>query len=362
MNTNRLRVLIVGQGLAGTVLAETLQNLGLDVFVLDSAERRGASMAAAGVINPITGKRFVKSWMLEELLPFAEVFYKKLGQKLGVDIWHPRNIIRILSTVKEENDWISRSSLLEYCDYLEECKNAADWSGLLQPGFRFGILRRAAQVDLTKMIALFKQKLIENGCFFEENFDFNAVEPVADGIFYKKEKFDKIIFCEGWQARENPFFKEIDCWNLAKGEALTVRIPSFSTDFMLKKNIMIAPLGGDVFWVGATTDWDFEDEKPTDLGKNWLLDALKKVLIVPFEVTGQLSGVRPTIFDKRPVMGFLDKNPAIGMFNGMGTKGTMLAPFWADVFAKHLAFGQTLPEIVDFRRNFNRKATPKTDI
>lgn len=362
MKNNQLCILIIGQGLAGTVLAATLEQRGCAVFMLDKGHENAASMAAAGIINPITGKRFVKSWMLEDLLPFAENFYKNLGDKLDQNFWQPRNIIRIFSSIKEENDWTSRASLSDYSEYLTDRKDAGEWGDLLQPGFLFGGLQKAAQVDLPKMLAFFRQKLVSEKRFFEEKVDFGAFEFSGNAAFYKKEKFDKIIFCDGWQGSKNPFFKKIDCWNLAKGEALTIRIPGFSTQFMLKKNILLAPLGGDIFWAGATTDWAFLNEKPTKNGQIWLVEELKKLLAVPFEITGQLSGIRPTIFDKRPVMGFLNEQPTIGMFNGMGTKGTMLAPFWADVFAKHLLFGETLPEIVDFRRNFNRKAAERADI
>ncbi len=353
MSDELRRFLIVGQGLAGTVLGLTLENYGCEVFFVDNGHENAASMAAAGVINPITGKRFVKTWMLEEMLPFAEGFYQKAGELLDENIWHSRNIIRVFSTVKEENDWVSRASLPDYSAYLTDGNDGQDWAKLLKPGFRLGGLKRAAQVDIPKMLSLFREKLAGPGRLFAEKLDFGALEISGGSAFFKKEKFDKIIFCDGWQASKNPFFNQIDCWNLAKGEALILRLPGFSTDFLLKKNIMVAPLGGDVFWAGATTDWGFSDGKPTEAGRDWIVGELEKLLEAPFEIVSHVAGIRPTIKDKRPVMGFLDENPAVGMFNGMGTKGCLLAPFWADVFAKHLLFGETLPEIVDFRRNFS---------
>ncbi len=361
MKNNPLRVLIVGQGLAGTVLAATLEGFGCDVFVLDEGHEKAASSVAAGIINPITGKRFVKSWMWEEMLPTAEVFYRKTGERLGREIWRPREIVRILPTVKEANDWSARASLPDYSSYLFERNDGGDWSRILRPGFLFGGLRRAAQIDLPALLGGFRQVLTEKGRLFDEKLDFDRISTSTDAVGYGQEKFSKIIFCDGWRGSQNPFFRDSDCWNLAKGEALTVRIPGFSTDLLLKKTLMLAPLGGDEFWAGATTEWDFTDGRPTEKGRAEILEELEKTLAVPFEVTGHRSSIRPTMFDKRPVMGFLPEKPAIGIFNGMGAKGCSLAPFWAEKFARHLVFGEKLAAEVDFGRNFNRAARPTGD-
>ncbi|HBA65740.1 MAG TPA: FAD-dependent oxidoreductase, partial [Methylococcaceae bacterium] len=52
--------LIVGQGLAGSLLAFELIQRNAQVMVVDDG-RENASEVAAGLINPVTGIRLVKS-------------------------------------------------------------------------------------------------------------------------------------------------------------------------------------------------------------------------------------------------------------------------------------------------------------
>jgi glycine oxidase len=347
---NQQRILIVGQGLAGTVLAATLEQHGAAVFILDRGRSEAASSVAAGIINPITGKRYVKTWLLDAMLPVARDFYQKMEAEAGLKFWNNRRIIKILSSIREANDWSARMALPDYVDFLGEIKSDFGWKSRTPPPFLFGEIRGAAQVDLSAFLTYFKEKMVEKGRFWEEKFDFEALSFNFGKSFYRKENFGKVIFCDGWHGQNNPFFQDLNAWRPAKGEALLVKIPNFKTDDLLKKQTMIAPWKNDLFWVGATNSWDFSDTKPTPEMRESLENDLRGLINCPFEIVEHLAAVRPTIMDQRPVIGLLDKNPSVGIFNGMGTKGTLLAPFWAEKFAKHLISGEKLPEIVDFRR------------
>ena len=68
-------VLIVGQGIAGTVLSYKLSQRNISHKVLDNNHQSAATHAAAGLINPITGRNYVKSWMIDDLLPEACLLY-----------------------------------------------------------------------------------------------------------------------------------------------------------------------------------------------------------------------------------------------------------------------------------------------
>jgi glycine oxidase len=339
------RILIVGQGIAGTVLAETLQNHGATVHIWEAGYPDSASQVAAGVINPVTGKRYVKTWMLEEMYPFAQQFYQKTAQKLGIEVWNERAIVRLLSSIKEENDWAARCHLPEYEAYIKESKNASTWQGMVKLSYFFGQLSGVAQVDFKTLLASFRSKMQEKDVFFDKKFDFNKTENEI-------KDFDLVIFCEGYRGQENPFFSHLP-WKLAKGEALIIRLDATNIVLpteLLKKTMTLVPLADGTYWVGATNEWQYQNSFPTLAFKDLIVNELAQMLEVPFEVINHVAAVRPTVEDHRPFIGIHPKYPKIGIFNGLGTKGALLAPYWAEHFADYLLKGCNLEKNVNIER------------
>ena len=76
--------LIVGQGLAGTTLAFHLLKSNKKIFILDDCDSTSSSRVAAGLFNPITGKRNVKTWKADILFPYMKNFYRELEDFLGI--------------------------------------------------------------------------------------------------------------------------------------------------------------------------------------------------------------------------------------------------------------------------------------
>ncbi len=340
------KIIVVGQGIAGTALSWALLQRGAQVRLVDACLPTSASSVAAGIINPVTGKRFVKSWRADELLPVARAFYQSLEQALGVPVWHEVSILRLLSSVQESNDWSARCALPDYLDWIGECPDAGDWSAFLQPGFSIGEIRNAARVDFSSLLPAFQQRARQEGFFEAQTLDYQEVEQRLEG-------FDAIIFCEGWRSQDNPFFPEL-AWQLVKGEAFLLRFPGGQEvgrlRQMIKKEALVAPLGDGLFWAGGTYNWTFEDELPTPGERDILLARLHDILTVPFEVVAHRAAVRPATKDRRPFLGRSRANGKIGIFNGMGTKGALLAPYWAGHFANHLLHGSPLDPAVDIRR------------
>ena len=173
--------------------------------------------------------------------------------------------------------------------------------------------------------------------------------------------FDAVVFCEGWRGQENPFFPKL-AWQLAKGEALLIRFQhekAASIGQMLKKTVTLAPLEGGVFWAGGSYQWDFSDLLPTQAGKDFVQNHLREMLVAPFEIVGHVAGVRPAVKDRRPLIGQSAVQPKVFIFNGLGTKGALLAPFWAEHFAEHLLGKKALDGEVDVSRFFFRHEDAK---
>jgi len=340
INDSMTKTLIVGQGIAGTLLAWSLRKRGVEVHIADGNLAGSSSSVAAGIINPVTGKRFVKSWRFDEFFPVAKEIYQSLEQEYGIKIWEERPTLRLLGTPEEANDWSIRCAQPEYSDHLGETEDSGSWGPFLKPGFRLGVIRKSARVNFPVLLTAFRENARKAGTFFEKSIDYQESETLL-------RTYDRIVFCEGWRAEANPFFPE-SSFRVSKGEALIIRFSEpecvahlegvphvFPTD-MLKKTILLAPLGDGTFWVGSTYRWNFDDTLPGHEGRDYMLSYLHEMFDTPFEIVNQVSGIRPTMMDRRPVVGQSKLNPKVFIFNGLGTKGALLAPYFAEQLAEEI--------------------------
>lgn len=155
------KILIVGQGIAGTLLAWSLRRRGCEVHIIDGNLAGSSSIAAAGIINPVTGKRFVKSWRFDEFYPVAKEIYQQLEQEFGIRIWEERPTLRLLGTPEEANDWAIRCAQPEYADHLSESMDAGAWGPYLKTGFRFGVIQKSARANLPLLLANYRKMACE---------------------------------------------------------------------------------------------------------------------------------------------------------------------------------------------------------
>ncbi len=343
-----MRCLIVGQGIAGAVLAWTLRQRGAEVRVADAGFSNTSSFIAAGIINPVTGKRFVKSWRFDDFYPFAKNLYRQMEHAWETPLWQDLPILRLLSTPREVNDWAARLSTPGYDQVMAESQSAGNWTGMLPPGQHFGLTKNAARVDFPVLLEKFSAQAVSEGFH-------RAAHIGPDDALKMAGEFDRIIFCEGYRATENPFFPNLS-WQLSKGEAMLLELEhagAASVDQMLKKTLTLVPLGAGIFWAGASFNWTFEDNGATDAEQRFLEQRLADMVRVPWKVKKRLGAIRPTVKDRRPFLGVSPVHPKMFIFNGLGTKGGLLAPFWAAHLADHLLEGKQLDSEVDIRRFYS---------
>ncbi|MCC6458843.1 MAG: FAD-binding oxidoreductase [Saprospiraceae bacterium] len=340
-----MRCLIVGQGIAGTVLAWTLMQRDVEVIIADADFPHQSSGAAAGIINPVTGKRFVKSWRFDECFPAARDFYLSLEAALHCQVWEESSILRLLQGHEEINNWSARIGTADYAGLLGERSDAGAWAGLVPEGFYLGEIKKAARVDFPVLLRAFREKAVREGFFREEKISAAAAANEARG-------FDFVIFCEGYRGSGNPYFPGLG-WQLAKGEGLVFRFPQpgrLPLRDMVKRNLMVVPLGGDLFWAGASYNWNFEDNGASNSEQAFLEERLSAMLAVPYEVVHRFGAIRPTVRDRRPFLGISALHRQMAIFNGLGTKGALLAPFWAARLADLLLDKIPLDAEVDVQR------------
>jgi glycine/D-amino acid oxidase-like deaminating enzyme len=339
------KILVVGQGIAGTILAWTLRRKGARVDLADTGVAENSSTVAAGVINPVTGKRYVKSWRFDELYPAAMETYRHLETTLDIQVWYDFPILRLLSSTEEVNNWAARASQPDYVDLMEIGDSPGLWAPFIPSGLHYGFVQKSARVDFSAILQAVRNLAVSEGWFLPGKISYSEAEKLSSS-------YDHIIFAEGYRAKENPFFPNLG-WQLAKGEALFIRFGDNRANeirHMLKKSMILAPLGNGLFWAGGSYNWTYDDELPTEGERNYILNGLHDMIAVPFTIVGHKAAVRPTVKDRRPFLGLSAESPSIGIFNGMGTKGALLTPFWAAHFAAHLLEGLPLDPEVDIRR------------
>ena len=318
--------------------------------VVDNQHAGAASTVAAGVINPITGRRYVKSWRVEELIPMAVETYRQLEEELGVKFFHKRNLIRSLFNSGEENDWLARTSDESYQKYIRNEAEVSTIEGKTAKIYSYGEVSGSYQTEMNKLVRAYRKKLIEEGRLTTEKFDFTKLELSESGVQYGDLFADKIIFCDGIGGQHNPYWSHLP-WNGTKGEVLVARIPNADFSKMFKYRIFIVPLPEkDLYWIGSKYDWTYENGDPTVEGKKYLIERLSDALTVPFEIVEHKGAIRPTVKDRRPFLGMHEEFAQVGIFNGLGTKGASLGPFFARQMADFLIGEGVIEGEVDIKR------------
>ena len=356
--------IIVGQGLAGTLLAHFLLLENKKVLVMDQALPGATSSIAAGIINPVTGRRIAKSWRFEALYDFAKMTYRELEGLLGIQLWFDRNILRALHNTFEANEWDRRGAFPEYGPFFEDHADLGNYEGKIAAAHAWGELKYCAQVSLPDLVKKYREQLLEKGIFMEAVFDYQLIDFQQNSVVYKNIAAEKIIFCEGARATENPFFNHLP-FVPTKGELLLLKIPGAKFEKILKHHLFLVPLPGtyvdsgspenaapasDIYWAGSTSRFEYADAFPSEDHKAELLEKLKKTLLVPFEIVAHQAGIRPTVSDVRPFLGLHPKYQQLAIFNGLGTKGSSLGPYFAKQMADYLCGKGRLDDEVDIKR------------
>jgi glycine/D-amino acid oxidase-like deaminating enzyme len=341
--------IIVGQGIAGTVLAYSMIKEGLSVLVIDDKSLSSCSKVAAGNFNPIVFKRLVKSWMADELIPFSDKFYKEAEVFLGQEFYWKKEIVKIFAEENEKEFWLKRTNDADTGKYLSKTITTDFFTDVVNNPIGCAFVNDAANLFVVKFLEDFRNYFSQHQILLDELFDFEKLIIENNSVSYKDFLAKKIIFCEGYKIAKNPYFKWIP-FKPAKGEVLVVKIENLPTDKIINKGVYMLPIGDDLFIVGTTYDWVNLNDVPTEKARKEILEKLSKVIKAPFEIIDQQAGVRPSVSDRRPVVGLHPENPSVGVFNGMGTKGVMLAPYFSKQFIEFLQNNTPLNKEVDVCR------------
>jgi glycine/D-amino acid oxidase-like deaminating enzyme len=341
----RVDFLIVGQGLAGSLLAWKLLQSGAQVLLLDEGENN-ASRVAAGLINPVTGMRLVKTPGVDSLLPEAVALYRQLEQRFAAMFYVEKPLLRILANDEERRYAQKRSADAGYRHYIERLsppENFAPFGSLVQ--------KRSGYLLTTALLDSLRDFFRACGAYRAAALTYEDLAVAEECVQWQDVRARRAVFCEGYRCRNNPWFAWLPLQPV-KGEILTLRGAPLP-ECIVNYGQWLIPLDGGLFRVGATFDREHLDTLPTESAKQQLLGNLQ-THCPQVNVTGVLSqhaGIRPTTLDKQPFLGAHPRFSQLSIFNGFGAKGSLSIPYYARRFADFLLHGAALPATADVQRH-----------
>ncbi len=340
--------IVVGQGMCGCFMSYYLQKAGKKILVINEAKPNTASVVASGIINPVTGRRMVKTWLIDELLPFVFNAYSELETELKTTLIQQQNVFDFFATLQMKEAFESR--IKEEPELLKTMIDDDNLKALFRFNYGIGKINSCYLIDVQKLLLLWRERLKNDNCFREEKFDFLHCSVQKEKVIYKDVEAQKIIFCDGVSGARNPYFTMLP-FAFNKGEALLVNIPHLPQTNIYKQGINIVPWKEkDLFWIGSNYVWNYDDGNPTEMFRKKTEEQLKYWLRLPFTVVDHIASERPATVERRPFVGLHPVYNSVGILNGMGTKGCSLAPYFAHQFTQHLLHNSAIEPLADVKR------------
>ena len=346
-----LDYLIVGSGLAGISFAEIALKNNKSILVLDN-KSQVSSRVAGGLYNPVILKRFSEVWNAQEQLVLMEDFYNDIEAKLKTKFNFKLPILRKFFSIEEQNNWFAASDKKNLAPFLSTNIISKKYKSIDSP-YDYGEVLHTGYVDTALLLDKYKEYLQENNLLLEEFFDSIYIEFFDYGIQYKNIQARHIIFAEGFGLHKNPFFNYLPL-DGTKGELFIINAPDLNLDVIVNTSVFILPLGNNLFKVGATYNWQDKTDSPTEEGKQELLERIREIITCDFEIVEHFGGVRPTVKDRRPLIGTHHDRKSLHILNGLGTRGVMLGPAMAKALFDSIENEIPLSPEIDIKRFHKR--------
>ena len=349
----RVDYIVVGLGLAGISFCERLEAKGKSFVVFSDTSER-ASHVAGGLYNPTILKRFTLAWKADVQLPLALPFYARLEKKLNCKLDYSVPVFRRFASVEEQNLWFEAADRPDLKSFLAPSIIANTNSNIDAP-YGFGEVNGTGRVDTALLVKTYSHYLSKTQRLIQQSFDHESLEINAMELSYQNLKAERIVFAEGFGLKKNPFFNYLPL-NGTKGELLTIKAPLLREQKVIKSSVFIIPLGDDTYRIGATYKWKDKTSIPTNLAKEELLKKLRTFLNCDFKVVEHVAGVRPTVADRRPLVGRHPRFKNLYVLNGFGSRGVLIAPYASLQLYDFIVHGDPLDAEMDIKRYYSKYA------
>lgn len=343
--------IIVGQGLAGSTLAIHLDQLGKSLMMIDEPEKNVSSRVAAGLYNPITGRKMVKTWRADDIFPYLKHFYSSWEKTTQRKFLHEMPIYRPFLSLAEQNEWMGKSADKKYMSFLDKVEPGPAYENLINDPYGGLELTQCGFLDISSFLEATAHYFHNKESLVHERFDFHQLRLEQNAIQYRNIQASKIIFCEGPDGDHKNYFHWLP-FRPVKGEILYLEVDK-KIPKIFNRGVFVIPYLGNKCKAGAT--YDRKDLTPTltEKARRSMVEKLNALVRFDYKIVDQVSGIRPSTIDRRPFAGIHPKFETIAIFNGLGTKGVSLAPYFAAQLANHLNYGKELDREVNISRFFS---------
>jgi glycine/D-amino acid oxidase-like deaminating enzyme len=321
------KLIIVGGGLAGTVLALSCLEKNIPFVLLDQPKADSSSRVAAGMWNPVTFKKGNLSWEAVPQIKKLHSFYAQWEKTLDARFFHPMKSEKLVPNAEYYNNWSARSSATPYSQFLGDLQPvlANDYPILINKDkATVAQVMHAGYLDVPVFLDAAHLYLKNKGLYQEKEYLY--AEALIDS--------EKVVFAEGFGLKNNPYFNYLPL-NGTHGDILTIKA-NITSDRIFNFGKFLLPLPNGLFRYGSTYNWAKKDSDISEEGKQDLIEHWNKHFTTPFEIVEQKAGLRPTVKDRIPLVGQHPEYNHLYCFNGLGTKGVMIAPWLAENFVDSL--------------------------
>lgn len=318
--------ILVGFGFAGVAFARLLEKNQKNFVVFDDDSASSTSLSGA-LYNPVVLKRFTPVWKATEQMQLLKEFYAEMQDDLGVELMISVPILRKFASLEEQNNWFVASDKPVLSSFLST-KIIKEINPYIETPFGLGEVLHTGRILTSNMLRAYVDKLSKKDVFYKEKFDYSAIEIHSEGVSYKGITAKRIVFCEGYAVMKNPFFNYLPMQG-CKGELLTFSAPDLHIKEIVKSAGFIFPNGKNTYKIGATYNYKDTTDAITEQGREELIEKLKSLISCDFTIINYQAAVRPTVLDRRPLVGAHPEKQNMFILNGLGTRGAMLAPYTA---------------------------------
>jgi glycine oxidase len=340
---------ILGGGIAGSVLAYKLHAAGYRIKLFDFYNPSSSSRVAAGLLNPVTGRRFSLTWKANEVFDELHSTYGEMEALSGENLLHPLKIVRLCNSITEFNDWNAKASDSRYSSFVDRHEQASLDESKIDDKSGAIYLKQGGYLNTNKTLSYIRAYL---GAAYQElsqPLDHKDIAVSPEKVEIGSDTAKNLILAEGYLSFKTPFFSYLP-FTPMKGEILDLVIPDFYEDRIFIRGGFLVPFGNSHYRAGATYDPHNINEETTAEGAENIIKRLGAYLKSDFSISKQYAGIRPAVKDRRPLLGTHPQHSNVHLFNGFGSKGSSLAPILSNYFIDYLENDTALPAECDIQR------------